>query len=127
MDMRLQLACDAYEKMIKDGTIEWVPVDKSVLHPSTVHYLEKVIEPSGITYMMAKDQLHKTALFKLNHTTICYFHHDPVTLAHLWADESFVSSLPNNLVMVTFIAMAEMVAAFKPQARTMHGRNYLNN
>jgi len=103
---RLQLISDEYERLVNDGQARWEPVNKETLDPCTVEYLETVLEPSGLTYMVAEQRLQGTVLFKVNHPNIRYLHHDPQTGSHMWAGDGFHEALPNNAVFATLAGMA---------------------
>lgn len=100
---RLQLVADQYERMVNDGRVQWEPVNKQTLAPSTIEYLETILEPSGLTYMVAKERLQGTVLFKVNHPSIRYLHHDPETEQHMWAGDGFHEALPNNAVLACWL------------------------
>ncbi len=103
MSTRLADVANQYEKMVGEGAIRWLPVDKSNLPAPTLKYIELFLDPSGLEYMVAEQRLSDTVLLKINHPTICYLHHDPVSESHMWADEGFHNSLDNNSVLATLV------------------------
>ena len=128
MDMgRLSLIADSNERMVKDDTIKWGPVNKSTLDPSTVEYLETILEPSGLTYSIAEQRLDETVLFKVHHPTICYLHHDPATQQHMWANEGFHEALPNNAVLATLAGMAGVELPHRTMVKVFDDLDVLTN
>lgn len=97
---RLSQIADSYEEMVERDTLTWQPVDKATLDATTVLYLESILEPSGLQYVMAAERLDRTVLFKIEHRTIRYLHHDPLTEQHMWAGHGFHEALPNDEVLV---------------------------
>jgi hypothetical protein len=106
MNMRLTDIANQYERMVGEGAIKWLPVDKSNLPESTVKYVELFLGPSGLGYMVAEQRLGGTILFKIDHPTICYLHHDPVGESHMWADDGFHNALNNNSTLATLASLS---------------------
>lgn len=106
MNVRLTDIANEYERLVLNGLV-FATVDKSLLHPSTVLYLEQILEPSGIEYWIANIRLDGTVLFKLNHPKICFLHHDPVEEKHMWADDGFHNAIPNNKVLALLAELSD--------------------
>lgn len=104
---RLSQISDQYERLVQENALTWVPVDKMTLAPTTVLYLSVILDPSGLEYLMAEQRLDRTVLFKVDHPTIRYLHHDPVTDSHMWAGEGFAEALPNDKVLAVLAVLAE--------------------
>jgi hypothetical protein len=125
---RLSVIADQYEELVNlvsgKSQIEWVDVDKEHLHPSTVKYLEMILEPAGLSYKIANVRLGGTVLFKLDHPSyireaICYFHHDPVEGKHMWAGQGFHDALDNDRVLALLAEEAGVVLPAEFLVKTM--------
>ena len=102
---RLKRVADRYEEMVNDGTIKWEPVIRETLDASTIRYITIILDPTGLKYQIAQQRLEGTVLFKIDHPTICYLHHDPITQQHMWADKGFHEAICNDMVLVEFAKM----------------------
>jgi hypothetical protein len=102
---RLGRIADEWERLVNSDSLKWLPVAKDSLASSTIAYLEDILEPSGIQYLMADQRVEGTVLFKLTDpqavaTGLCYLHHDPQTHLHQWGDAGFHNGLNGNDVLL---------------------------
>lgn len=96
MNERLKMIADQYEHLVNNGSLKFEMVDKSTLAPSTVLYIETMLDRMQIRYQVCNIRLDDTVLFKLDHPTVHYLHHDPVTDQHMWADEGFHAGIDGH-------------------------------
>lgn len=109
MKLKLTDIANEYERLVNADLLIWHEVDKRLLDESTVRYLETILEPSGLYYQVADVKVYDTVLFKINHETIKYLHHDPDTKQHMWADEGFHNALPNDIVLLELARLAGII------------------
>lgn len=114
---RLSDIADRLEEAIEKDVISWLDVDKSTLPEPTRLYVENFLECTNLKYKIADIRLDSTCLFKIDHPTICYFHHDPKTHAHLWAGVGFKEALDNNFVLASLMSMSDLDIPFKQALR----------